>query len=425
MQEKIDRRTFLASMAGYPLTAIAKDTSGFSNEFIDLSLAPFSAQGDGVTDNWRSIDSGLQHASETGLPLYFPPGRYVVFAQKPGPVLLGRSGVEINFAPGAVLILKNPERYPLTCFFEHQGVEKIKYIGLNLDGCGEIGANGLGANNSKNILCKHPKVTGFLRDPFRGGGRGITFQFNCRNIRIEDSIVEKCTTGLDFHASTEAKLKDIVILNPFISQCEEALSFYALSDGNHQIANKEDFQVTVSGGFAHNCGRSTKALSNLNDGLAGGVIVSERGHSFSIQGLSAFNDSDYGKIGALVRGTLSKATINVQSKIDSFSLIMFSPALNLLPVTFNSTVQSSRNNISLINQGSADYFVYSENTKGEDKSSQNEIIIHGTPPRIEPFNPISYKNSSNTLKFTSSTSQESFYGLFSELPKGSAHSSTR
>lgn len=414
------RRSILVMGIGWPILGLSREESDASDIFLSVKMGPFFAKGDGFTDDWAAIDAAFRHASATGTRLYFPKGQYVIRAKGPGAVLLGRSGVRADFAPGAVLKLENPARYPLTCFFEHHRVEDVIYIGLALDGGGEVGPNGFGANNSKRIRCDDAHITGFRRDPRTGGGRGITFQFNCHDVQINNPSINRCTSGLDFHGRNNARLENISVNNPTISECEEAISFYSLADGNNHLNIGGDFQVTIKGGSARNCGKSTEALARGANGLGGGVIISERGRSFSIQDFSIVNESGYGKIGAVIRGSFSSSSVNIKYDGKCVALVMFSPASNLAPVIFNASSVSVGNLISIESSGDFDYIIYSDNTHGENLAAQNNITIMCIAPLIAIMNLLAGKGDFNFLEIVSLINSGIVRGHLTELQKKGA-----
>lgn len=382
---------------------------------LDIKTSPFFAKGDGVTDDHAAIDFAFQYASKTGVRLLFSPGEYLVKAHGPGAVLFGRSNVWVEFSQGAVLKLSNPDRHPLSCFLEHSKVEDTTYVGLSLEGGGEMGPNGFGANNSHRIRCDNPNITGFRRDPRTGGGRGVTFQFNCRDIQVNKPKISGCTTGLDFHGRHQAPLHNIIINDPAISECEEAISFYDLFDGNKFLDNESDVCVTIKGGFAHNCGKSTVGLASRDGGLDGGAIVSEQGRSFRIQGLSILNDTDYGKIGAVIRGSCSNSHIDVMHKGDCVSFVMFSPALNLAPVKPSAAAVSRRNTISVVSTSVCDYVVYSDNLHGLNMAKENKLSIQCCKPLVSVVNSIASKGEGNYLKLIDCSNSRIIEGDFAEL----------
>lgn len=409
------RRTIVLSILGLPFLGRAKENVA-KTTFSNVKLAPFFAKGDGVTDDRRAVDAALQHASDTGQRLFFPPGNYIIRANGPGAVLMGRSGVWAKFAKGAVLKLENPDNYPLSCFLEHHLVEDVTYIGLALDGGGEIGPNGIGANNSRRILLDRPRITGVRRDPRKGGGRGITFQINCHDIQVNDPVVSDCTSGFDFHGRHDGLLSNVVVNNPIISECEEAISFYDLFDGNKYLDVDSTTQVVINGGVAHNCGKSTDALAPGTEGKDGGIIVSERGRLLEIRNFSVFNQSSYGKIGAVVRGSFSNSKIDVKYEGECVALVMFSPALNLAPVKPNGVAVSQGNTLSVMCVGSCDYVVYSDNGRGVSLASRNRIMANCNVPLVSLMNPPAGKGGEgNYLEVVSQKSSKAVRGDFKAL----------
>ncbi|MDT0496370.1 glycosyl hydrolase family 28-related protein [Algiphilus sp. W345] len=382
---------------------------------LSVKMAPFYARGDGIADDRAAVDAALERASAIRGKLYFPPGEYVIRANGPGAVLRGRSNVQVEFAQGAVLKLENPARYPLTCFFEHSFVENATYKGLTLNGGGEVGPNGFGANNSKGIQCDGAHIYGFRRDPRTGGGRGITFQFNCKNIEVNSPKITNCTTGIDFHGRHSARLDGIIVVNPTISECEEAISFYDLFDGDINLNSAESAQVIVNGGTAFNCGKSTSALAPGTNGEGGGVVVSERGHSFSVRNFSVVNEPSYGEIGAVIRGSFSNSDVDVSYRGECMALVMFSPALNLAPVKPSAAAVSSGNKISIICAGMCDYVVYSDNMRGANLAFQNRITVSCHVPRISLMNDIAGRSAENFLEVISLENSKAVRGYWAEL----------
>ena len=333
-----------------------------------INVLQFGIKNDGITDNKSSINTILELASALKCTLYFPSGTYILEADGAGIILVGQSNTNVIFDQNAILKFRNSGGYAVTACIDHNNVSNIHYQNIYIDANSISGANAIGASRTSKLTISNARVKNALRSAAVGGGRAITCQFNCQDVHIDSPIIWDCTTAIDFHGNQTNKLYNIVVTNPTISNCEEAMSFYDLADANSNMTLGGDVQVAIVGGSAYNCGLSTSELSILGDasGLNGGVFVSERARSVSITGFTVFNTTAYGKIGGIFRGSWVNCKVSdINAYAEVVAIINLEPAKNLLPVTFSTGAEQLTPRFSDIKfNGTADYAVYHDNGSG-------------------------------------------------------------
>lgn len=389
-----------------------------------ISVRNFGAIGDGITDDRIAIQSAIDYASEKQTILIFPSGTYMVDAFQHGPALLGKSNVIVIFNAGSRIILRNLKHYRCSALLDHFSQSNISYINVTLDAGNYSGANVFGASDTSRLTISGGLFTNGKRHPTRGGGRGITFQFDCQHIKVNDATIINCTTGLDFHGRFNRQLRGVIAANISIENCEEAISFYNLFD-NDDTSIRGDVQVLVRGVSIVNCGRATEALTSKKShttGTEGGIIVSERAGSFFVDGASIYNDITYGKIGGIFRGSGSHYQIsNIIARADVFSIINFSPAENLTPVKGLYKFQTKLprfHNISF--DGSCDYVAYCTTTTPE---GAQFLDIKCPLPNVKAVNKL-MSTDNNFLRLLLGENNINFCGTSEDLYYSKEHSNT-
>lgn len=338
-----------------------------------------------IADNRTAIQAALDYCSAIEGTLASPSGSYDVEADADGTVLVGKSNTRIIFEPGSKWVLKNTGGHDVTEFLGNLMIENVTYDNIRLDAGNVVGANVFGAAGVYNITINGGEFMNGIRSATTGGGRGITFQSYCQNIRINHPYVHDCTTGLDFHGRhyLDQRIFNCVVTSPVIEDCEEAISFYQLFDGNTDLGTGGDNQVVIMGGSAHNCGLATDDLvvGGVATGEEGGVIVCEQARSMTIDGFTVFNDAGYGKIGGVFRGTFRDCKIaNIVAFADVVAVVNLSPADNTLPVTPSTTSLLTRASFDVTFMGSCDYVVYHDTGAGTGQMNMCQFKFLVSPP---------------------------------------------
>lgn len=354
---------------------LATTVSAKCRTALDL-VVDFGADPTGSTDNAALIQGALDTAAANGRMLYVPAGEYLVEAYADGSVIRPPNGTHLVCHSESWFKLNNSGGFNLTAFFEHNTRERLTYVDLGLDAGLIPGANVFGANNSHTVELVRPRVKNGRRNPagtLSGGGRGITFQLNCRDIHISHPWVDNCTSGIDFHGAqpdgpTEKRVFNVVVSSPIVSRCEEAFSFYDLADGNLSPSTGGDVQVYIADAAVYNCGRATNETvpGGAAVGTEGGVIVCERARSWAINGLTVYNEASYGKIGGIFRGTGANFYLRgVVAYANVVAPINVSPAANLLPLAAGVTVQTVSPSVDGLDlRGTCDYGVFHDAGSG-------------------------------------------------------------
>ena len=309
----------------------------------------------------------------TNSRLYFPNGTYLLNEKI---FIEGQKNFTIECEEGA--ILKVAKDTKISEIVGIRACENFKIINLTIDGNNNKGMNGLGFRGNSETEKSHDgfinnlTVKNLFRAPksteteYSGGGRALTFQMGVANIIADNIKVTNCTTAIDVHgilgeeSTPSSTVNGIVINNVIAEECEEVVSGYSLSSTNIDLDNTSIVSMKVNNIFAHNCGKSTQTLINTqaeNDGTDGGIFVFERARGITIDNATIINDSSYGKIGGLLRGTGKLINIsNVFCDINCVALINNTSARNLLPLTPHTNAQSKNINMTNIKQiGSSDF----------------------------------------------------------------------
>jgi hypothetical protein len=378
-----------------------------SNDYTDVLRQDLASEaGAALVGTTSALSGAIATTAAAGITLYIPAGTYRIDAYADGSVIRGESGLHMVCHPDARFVLHNDGGYNVTAFFEHSLKERITYEHLYLDANHVAGANVFGANNVSKVRIVGGRFTGGVRKPsgtFPGGGRGITFQFNCQDILVENPIVWDCTSGIDFHGRQTNRLYNVTVQNPTISNCEEALSFYDLFDNNADLETGGDVQVNVVGGTVFNCGLATDdTVGGTATGTEGGVIVSERARSFSVRGLSIYNESAYGTVGGIFRGTGANFFLSdITAYASVVAPINLSPATNLLPVTPGSSIQIIAPVVDgLALHGSCEYGVFHDNGGGANSLFQGVLVGLNIPtPSVALVNAIVASRGGTLMEF--------------------------
>ena len=329
--------------------------------------------------------------SISGYKVIFPSGVYLIENHWD---IREQENFEIEFSKGAILKVK--EGTKISHILNLTSCKNFKIVNPTIDGNNIKGLNGLAFNGlSYANYCGDGYVENLtVRNLFRkavsdeyewaGGGRALTFQFAVININVDGVNVKNCTAAVDFHGRFEdtdiphSPVLGIHVNNVFAEDCEEVVSGYSLINGNQQADNPNAVNVRVSNIYARNCGKSTSELCNdsaNNDGTDGGVFVFERARFVEIDNATVINDSDYGKIGGLYRGTGQHIKIkNVFCDIDCFSLINSAPARNLMPVVPNNDIITTNLDMRNIYMNGACDYVLIHNANSLNKLYRSKFI---------------------------------------------------
>ena len=352
-----------------------------------------------ISDNRLAIQNAIDYVSENRLELIVSDGVYECEAWQDEYILSMKDNCTFSFTAGAEIKFLNTDNYNIPHTLGAIILSNVVFNNVRIDNSNIAGANAIGVAGSSKLTFNGLDIRNVLRDKNTGGGRGLTFQSYNNDITGSGLKFTDCTTGLDFHGRIylEQRIYNISLSDLVFSNCEEAMSFYDLFDGNTGLDDGGDVQVAISNVSIHNCGKATDdfVLGGIATGEEGGCIISEQARSFSISDVTVYNDDSYGKIGGIFRGSVANCKVsNITAYADVVALVNLSPIANALPVTPSNTVvfeKPSFINMSL--QGSCDYGIYHNNGVNTSSLFKGSFDIKIPTPAIAIVNSLIGTNS--------------------------------
>lgn len=278
-----------------------------------ISALDLNIHNDGITDNTTAIRSALISAAAVRKTIHFPEGTYLCsdFVAIP-------SYSRIYCAPGAIFKLTG--RTSLGGFFitgidndlNPSPCEDVEVYNLCVD-CGNVpGENGINGHTSKNIRYYNPRVINAKFHPVAMGGRAFQFEGGvAENISIHNPIIENCSIGISSQGlpGVDKNVRAIAYYDVVMSYVDIPFNI------DSQVANPNKnspltMSTSVFGAQLYNCGRITGDYgTSETPALGGGIICGDRGYGLFISGLRLVNDTNYGGIGAIIRGQMFGVTL--------------------------------------------------------------------------------------------------------------------
>jgi hypothetical protein len=258
----------IGASSGNGAAAVARP---LANRFADVvNVLDFGAVGDGVADDTDKI----QNAFNAGKYIYIPSGTYLVTKTKLEALtdfgLKPQNGSTIVFSKGATIKLESG--VDVRHIIAGINVNNVELVSCNIDGNNSF-CNGIGFSGATNF-----RVTGGLIKNIKsvaqsitstvglGGGRAITFQYNCSNIVIDGVQFENCYTAVDATGKITGPSKSIVVSNIVANNCNVIFTALATDSLNLQsdLSAINTAQIVVNGVSFYNCGSSTGLDNRVN-----------------------------------------------------------------------------------------------------------------------------------------------------------------
>ncbi|WP_339861284.1 glycosyl hydrolase family 28-related protein [Paremcibacter congregatus] len=320
-----------------------------------VSVKDFGAIGDGITNDRVAVQTAIDYAADQGLPLYFTRGVYAIDPDVNGIALRFHEGSVWIFQGGELKLLSDtgpiggfissPEVNPPADFSKVR-TDNVRIYDIVID-CNNIpGENAFGCFGS-GLRLYNPVIKNVQRSTTRLGGR--CFQFE--GFEIEDNHIYNAylfnIKGIGINAQAS---------NSYTDKISRAISYHNVSMTNVDIpvnmdntneqtpadVGDERFMSTYINGLScFNCGRPSWDNALPFDG---GIITGDRGFGLRIDGLRVINDTNYGGIGALVRGTLFNFQLNDVSIEINYAEAIFNltnlpdPTWSAAEASFQSTI---------------------------------------------------------------------------------------
>lgn len=349
--------------------------------------------------------------------------------------LVPGTGTTIEFLNGTKILLE-PTVDVRHVIVGGAGDDNVHMIRPYIDCNNSIG-NGIGCSGVDSWVLDSPRIDNLLGtsyvgnmlayDEGLGGGRGITFQYNCSNIRINNPYFNNCDIGLDLVGTRNQPSRNMVVTNVTAENCRLPIEIAGnQSEGDIISTYPEalDSSGVVINGFSfHNCGISTPyridsrwtrqnsvgnsipwasparsdpensyfgydwlisdyigtdtewdetASYNVNDvvqvtddGTYGALIGISGGHGITINGIRGTNDPGYGTIGAIIRGNIKGSRFSdIDVYVDTEYLVRFGP-VPFLNVLERPFARAEIVTIDgCVNWGTTKYIVESDNPVG-------------------------------------------------------------
>lgn len=320
-----------------------------------VNVRDYGAVGNGIADDHAAIQEALEYAADNHLTLYFPDGDYMVNTEL---MISAPHDFGIYFEPGAWLRFIPQESTTSTSVLEMSGAQNVFFHNLQID-CNNVrGINGFGTNGltpefeGKTRLLYFDKITvkNCKVSETELGGHGVTFQYNCDSIHVDELNVFNCYCGLDVTGAyafntdyNESTGVSVDQLNAY--DCEYAFLSYSIQTpaGNDNMVFNA---IHIGYIYACNCGVSQLAgepHSHLNtnavgDGSDGGVIGFIGAPRNIIIDNVQINNKHYSgvKIGGVFRGRCQYSHFgNVVFCGDAIAIWNNDPAQNVKPIDAN------------------------------------------------------------------------------------------
>ena len=306
-----------------------------------ISVKDYGALGTG-TDDRAAILLARAAAAAAGVPLIFPSGVYGI---SDGLSLTENGLTDVWFEPGATLkLLGNTASGGMASVWDGVATTvPVRIYNASFDADEWPGENAISGVHPVGVTfynltvrnCKHDAIQPWF------GGKAIQWEGagETRNAQVFGFIAENCTVGIDVGAPTGATFGFTHIGFFGVSMRNVDIPIH-LNDttGNSVPDSSDQVELFVDGIQCRNCGKLTYPTSTST---GGGIIVMERGVKATVRNMQVVNDqgtygtTDYGGIGALVRGQGKGLVLeNVLVSASSIAAVFdFNPASFQSPYT--------------------------------------------------------------------------------------------
>jgi len=248
--------------------AVATTVQGKLRE--SVSVKDFGAVGDGVTDDTAAIQAALDSVGN----IVFPGGvYYVTKASLEALPLFGLappSGTTVYFNGNASIRLQS--NVDIRHIFVVMGVTNVTFLYPQIDGNSSM-CNGIGINGASDVCViggtiKNIKAAAQVFDEttYLGGGKAITAQYGCENVRVTSTHFHNCFIAIDFVGATTNKSAALIAGNITAENCNIIIGCVG-TDASGIAAAPENFNTaiaSISGVSFKNCGSSTGVDDRVN-----------------------------------------------------------------------------------------------------------------------------------------------------------------
>lgn len=320
------------SIAGVP----AKDLVSRANF---KTLVELGGVADGVTDNRSAYVSAINSAVASGFTLVVTRGVYgftdwiplvsnlrMVFEEGAEFKLLNDTGHIGGFVIGGVDLTFSPIAF-----------SNVVIVNPTIDCNNLVGENGFNALNAENVKLFNPTIKNCKRTDVALGGRAFQFEGGAvKGLHVFNPQILNCSIGINSQGSSAGTYvaADINYYNVVMNNVDVPFNVDS-GFANPEQGTPLTMSTTVHGATLYNCGRLT--YSGVTDPAGGGIICGDRGYGLDVYNVRVINESSYGGIGAICRGTMFGVKLRNVSFVGTSATAIFDHN----PVTFGTPSTAS------------------------------------------------------------------------------------